>query len=202
MLTYEPKGAKWNKTVKLFDKYGFTVKLDKKTSGDLAKMLESGAKRRGKRFERGAAAYLITCVGSDLNTLLNETEKVCAYAEGSEITRSDIDAVCVKSLDAKVFDMIRDLTAGRFDSAFTKLSVLFEQREDEFQILGALIASYSDIYRAKRLSRRAAEQRMWQNITAMRAENSASPTLRGTAQSSRLRAWATALRYLRRRIRR
>lgn len=149
MLTYEPKGAKWNKAVKLFDKYGFTVKLDKKTSGDLAKMLESGAKRRGKRFERGAAAYLITCVGSDLNTLLNETEKVCAYAEGSEITRGDIDAVCVKSLDAKVFDMIRDLTAGRFDSAFTKLSVLFEQREDEFQILGALIASYSDIYRAK-----------------------------------------------------
>ena len=149
MLTYEPKGAKWNKAVKLFDKYGFTVKLDKKTSGDLAKMLESGAKKRGKQFERGAAAYLITCVGSDLNTLLNETEKVCAYAEGSEITRSDIDAVCVKSLDAKVFDMIRDLTAGRFDSAFTKLSVLFEQREDEFQILGALIASYSDIYRAK-----------------------------------------------------
>ena len=30
-----------------------------------------------------------------------------------------------------------------------KLEQLFEQREDEFQILGALIASYSDIYRAK-----------------------------------------------------
>ena len=59
------------------------------------------------------------------------------------------DAVCIKSLDAKVFDMIKDLTAGRFDSAFRKLSLLFEQREDEFQILGALIAQYSDIYRAK-----------------------------------------------------
>ncbi|MEE1011242.1 MAG: hypothetical protein U0L11_04315, partial [Acutalibacteraceae bacterium] len=92
---------------------------------------------------------LITCVGSDLNTLLNETEKVCAYAQGEEVLRSDVDAVCIKSLDAKVFDMIKDLTAGRFDSAFRKLSQLFEQREDEFQILGALIAQYSDIYRAK-----------------------------------------------------
>lgn len=148
-IAYEPKGAKWNKAVKLFEKYGYSVKLDKKTSVELSKMLESGAKRRGKPFAKGVASYLITCVGSDLNTLLNETEKVCAYAQGEEVQKSDVDTVCIKSLDAKVFDMIKDLTAGRFDSAFKKLSLLFEQREDEFQILGALIAQYSDIYRAK-----------------------------------------------------
>lgn len=148
-VAYEPKGAKWNKAIKLFEKQGYAVKLDKKTSLELAKMLENGAKRRGKPFAKGVASYLITCVGSDLNTLLNETEKVCAYAQGEEVLKSDVDAVCIKSLDAKVFDMIKDLTAGRFDSAFRKLSLLFEQREDEFQILGALIAQYSDIYRAK-----------------------------------------------------
>lgn len=148
-IAHEPKGAKWNKVIKLFEKNGYAVKLDKKTSMELVKMLESGAKRRGKPFAKGVATYLITCVGSDLNTLLNETEKVCAYAAGDEVQKSDVDAVCIKSLDAKVFDMIKDLTAGRFDSAFKKLSLLFEQREDEFQILGALIAQYSDIYRAK-----------------------------------------------------
>lgn len=148
-VAYAPKGAKWNKAVKMFEKYGFAVKLDKKTTPELIKMLESGAKKRGKPFDKGVADYLITCVGTDLNTLLNETEKVCAYASGEAVKKSDIDAVCIKSLDAKVFDMIKDLTAGRFDSAFKKLSLLFEQREDEFQILGALIAQYSDIYRAK-----------------------------------------------------
>lgn len=148
-VAYEPKGAKWTKVIKLFEKLAFAVKLDKKTSVELAKMLESGAKKRGKIFGKGVASYLVTCVGADLNTLLNETEKVCAYAQGEEITKSDVDAVCIKSLDARVFDMIKDLTARRFDSAFGKLEQLFEQREDEFQILGALIASYSDIYRAK-----------------------------------------------------
>ncbi len=147
-VAYEPKGAKWTKVIKLFEKLAFAVKLEKKTSVELAKMLESGAKKRGKVFGKGVAAYLVTCVGADLNTLLNETEKVCAYAQ-EEITKEDVDAVCIKSLDARVFDMIRDLTARRFDSAFKKLEQLFEQREDEFQILGALIASYSDIYRAK-----------------------------------------------------
>lgn len=149
VIAYEPKGAKWTKAVKLFEKYGFAVKIDKKTSIELAKMLEGGAKRRGKPFASGVASYLISCVGSDLNTLLNETEKVCAYAQGDEVLKSDVDAVCIKSLDARVFDMIKDLTSGRFDNAFKKLNVLFEQREDEFQILGALIAQYSDIYRAR-----------------------------------------------------
>ncbi len=148
-VAYTPKGAKWNKAVKLFEKYGYNAKLDKKTTPELVKMLESGAKKRGTAFEKGVATYLITCVGSDLNTLLNEMDKVCAYVSDDEIKKSDVDAVCIKSLDAKVFDMIKDLTSGRFDSAFRKLSVLFEQREDEFQILGALIAQYSDIYRAK-----------------------------------------------------
>ncbi len=148
-VAYEPKGAKWTKAVKLFEKYGYAVKLEKKTAIELIKMLESGAKRRGKPFASGVASYLISCVGSDLNTLLNETDKVCAYAQGSEIVKSDVDAVCIKSLDARVFDMIKDLTSGKFDSAFKKLNVLFEQREDEFQILGALIAQYSDIYRAR-----------------------------------------------------
>ncbi|MBQ2847972.1 MAG: DNA polymerase III subunit delta [Clostridia bacterium] len=149
LIAYEPKGAKFTKAVKLFDKYGFAVKLDRKTPAELIKMLENGAKKRGKPFAKGVAQYLITCVGSDLNTLLNETEKACAFAAGDEVLKSDVDSVCIKSLDAKVFDMIKDLTSGRFDSAFKKLSLLFEQREDEFQILGALIAQYSDIYRAK-----------------------------------------------------
>ena len=147
-VAYEPKGAKWTKVIKLFEKSAYAVKLEKKTAVELAKMLESGAKKRGTAFEKGVASYLVSCVGADLNTLLNETEKVCAYAQG-EIKKSDVDAVCIKSLDAKVFDMIKDLTARRFDSAFRKLELLFEQREDEFQILGALIASYTDIYRAK-----------------------------------------------------
>ncbi len=148
-IAYSPKGAKWNKAIKLFEKYGYNTKLDKKTTPELVKMLESGAKKRESTFDKGVAAYLISCVGNDLNTLLNELDKVCAFASGRDIKKSDIDAVCIKSLDAKVFDMIKDLTAGRFDSAFKKLSLLFEQREDEFQILGALIAQYSDIYRAK-----------------------------------------------------
>lgn len=148
-LAGNPSGAKWNKAVKLFDKYGFTVKFDKKTTAQLIPLLESGAKKRGSVFAGGAAAYLTACAGTDLNTLLNETEKLCAYCGEREITKADIDAVCVKSVDATAFEMIKALQRGRFDLAFEKLDMLFYLRTEPNMILGALISSYSDIYRAK-----------------------------------------------------
>lgn len=142
-----PKATDIKHASSLFSKYGYVVKFDKKTKGELRKILESGALKREKSFEKGVADYLISCVGDDLNLLGNELEKVCAYA-GESIKYSDVDAVCIKSLDARVFDMVKDLVAGHFDAAFRKLSQLFARREDEYMILGALIAQYTDMYRA------------------------------------------------------
>ena len=147
-LTAQPKGAKFNAAVRLFDRFGCAVKFTRREQADLVRLAEGGAKKRGCVFERGAALYFVTNVGTDLNLLLNELEKVCAYSDGT-ITRAEIDAVCIKSLEARVFDMIRDLNAGRLDGAFRKLSQLFAQREDPLMILGALVASYTDLYRVK-----------------------------------------------------
>lgn len=152
-LTCEPKGAKWNGFRKLFEERGGAFRLDKRTSAELARILENGAKKRGVSFGAGVAAHMVSCVGNDLNSLLNEMEKLRAYVGGGEIKKSDVDAVCVKNLDARVFDMARDLLAGRPEPALKKLRALFERREDEFQILGALTAVYSDIYRVKAAER-------------------------------------------------
>ena len=147
-LTSQPKGAKFNAAVRLFERFGCAVRFARREQAELVRLVESGAKKRGCAFDRGAALYLVTNVGTDLNLLLNELEKVCAYSDGT-ISRAEIDAVCIKSLEARVFDMIRDLNAGRLDGAFQKLSQLFAQREDPLMILGALVASYTDLYRVK-----------------------------------------------------
>lgn len=149
MLTSNPSGAKWNKAVKLFELRAFAVKFERKGTADLIRLLESGAKKRGSEFDRNAVPYLIGCVGSDLNTLLNETEKLSAYAKGRAITKADIDELCPKSLEATAFEMTKALLQGRFDFAFAKLDSLFTQKEDANKILGALVASYADLYRAK-----------------------------------------------------
>lgn len=144
----QPKLSDANKLSKLFSKYGISVKFERKSRGELIKIVEKGAKVRGKSFAPGAAGEFVDSVGYDLNLLVNEIEKVCAYS-GGEIRKRDIDAVCIKSLDVNVFYMVGDLVRGNFDKAFHALSELFEKREDEYKILGAVISQYADIYRAK-----------------------------------------------------
>lgn len=144
----QPKAKDLAPVVKLFSELGYVVKLNRKTASEISAILERGAVKRGKKFDKGVANYLINSVGNDLNLLNNELEKVCAYG-GDVITKSDVDAVCIKSVETKVYDMINELTSGNFDKAFRLLSALFAQREDEYMILGAINSQYADIYRAK-----------------------------------------------------
>ena len=149
MQTVNVTPSKWKNIISLFEEHGLAVNLTEKEPADIVKTLENAAKKRNVPFDNGAARYLIECVGSDLNTLHNEMEKLCAYAFGRSIARADIDAVCSKSLEAKAFDIMRALHSGNFETAMKKLSAVIEQREDPIMLLGAFISSYMDIYRAK-----------------------------------------------------
>lgn len=144
----QPQAKAMNKMAKIFAAYGSVLNFTKKQGNELVRMIESGARKRGKSFDRGVSEYMVGCVGNNMNLLANELEKVCAYS-GDVITAGDIDAVCIKTLEADVFNMTGDLIRGNFEKAFHTLGRLFEKREDEFMILGAMISQYTDIYRAK-----------------------------------------------------
>ena len=82
-------------------------------------------------------------------TLLNETDKLSAYAEGREITRADIDLMCVKTIEANAFDLTKYIISDNFDKAYETLNMLFAQRADVMMIMGAVISVFADIYRVK-----------------------------------------------------
>ncbi len=142
------KKANSKEILKLVEQNGAVVELNKRTANDLVALLISGAKKRNCQLSSGNASYLISLVGTDMNTLLNELEKVCAYSNG-EITTEKIDAVAIKSVEATAFKMVDALLAHSFDNAFTLLDVLLTQKTEPVMISGALISAYVDMYRAK-----------------------------------------------------
>lgn len=139
----------WQGLIKLFAKSGSAVNLSRRTAADLTRQLCASAKKRGGILSPDTAAYLVSFSGSDLNILLNELDKLCAYAAGREITREDVDAVCIKSVEATAFDMIKSLLRGNYAGAYQMLDTLFAQKTEPVMIAGALISSYVDMYRAK-----------------------------------------------------
>lgn len=142
----------WKSIVDLFSKHASAVCLNRRTNKELSKLLISGASKRKCTLPLPVANYLLTLVGDDLNILLNELEKVCFYAGEREITKADVDAVAIKSVDATAFDMVKALIRNQYEKAYQMLDILFQQKAEPVLILGALISSYVDMYRVKTAS--------------------------------------------------
>lgn len=144
-----PRNTKIMKELyKAIDKAGAVVELNKRDRRDLLKFIRSECRKRERTISSQTAEYLVDSVGEDMSNLTGEIEKLCNYAD-NEITPQDIDTICVKSLEATAFQMIDALMAGNYDRVFRSIAILFEQRTEPMMILGALVSTYSDMYRVK-----------------------------------------------------
>ncbi len=140
--------GKWKTFLNAIEKVEGCLKLVPKTTQELIRILVTGAGKRGCRMSSNTAAYLIECVGTDLNTLLCEIEKLCAFRMNLEITSTDVDKLCSKSLSVTAFQMVREISRKNSKSALKTLEHLFANREEPLKILGALASSYVNLYRA------------------------------------------------------
>lgn len=143
------KNAKWKAVESAFAKYGSSVDLEKRTEGDLVKLLVSGCKKRGALLTPDNARYLISVSGSDIKTLLNEIEKLSSYVNGGEITKEIINQLAVKCLQARVYDLSKAIVKGDYNKAYSVLDTLFAMKEDSISVLSVISGCYVDMYRAK-----------------------------------------------------
>lgn len=141
--------TKAKKAVDLFKKSGAVCTLNKRTGNDLLKPLISSAAKQKCELSVQNAKYLVSVCGDDFNVLINELGKVCHYAKQGEITKAHIDAVAVKTDDAKIYALTKALMNKDFDKAYDVLASLFRQKTEPEYILGTIISSYVDIYRAR-----------------------------------------------------
>lgn len=130
-------------------KTGALCMLNKRSGAELTKPLISSAKKQGCILTPQMANYLVSLVGDDFNTLINELSKVCHYCREGEITKKHIDDVAIKTDDAKIHFLTKALISGDFDKAFSVLHTLLRQKTEPEYILGSLVSTYVDMYRAK-----------------------------------------------------
>ncbi len=139
----------WDSILEIALKKGHVIELNRKTNYELKNILIRGAEKRGKIISDEASSYLITCVGNDLSNLQNELVKICLSTKNNVITKEEIDAIAIKSTEAKVFDMIKLIMLNDIHGAFSILAALFSQKVEPAQIFGAFITSFIDMYRVK-----------------------------------------------------
>lgn len=148
-IEVDEKNSKWSKVIKLIDEAGVCAKIDKRTRPALEKLLISSASKKGCTLSKECASYIINLVGEDMSTLQNELSKVCAYVKSGEITKQDIDATVIVSVEAKIFQLSKMIVKGEADKAYENLQNLFKLREEPIVILAVLSKAFVDMYRVK-----------------------------------------------------
>ena len=128
---------------------GTVLELNKLGDIALETQLVKWAEKNGSKLEKVYASRIISMVGTDMNSLKNEIDKLSAYADGSEITPEIIELLCVKNSETKVYNLSKYITRNDFNSTYSELNILFGHNEKPEVILSGLSSAYIDLYRVK-----------------------------------------------------
>lgn len=142
------KSSKFKRLVTAAEKSGgMAVNLDHRKTPELVKMLVDGAAKRGCKMDSNAARYLVETAGDDINLLRNELLKLCSFVNGGVITCETVDNVCVKTIEASVYNLSKFIIDGNTSKALACLDELFFMRIEPMIILYTVSSVYVDMLR-------------------------------------------------------
>lgn len=143
------KGGRGKKILAALDKSGgVAIDFSHRKPGELAKVLCDGAAKRGCKMDAATARYMIETVGNDLNLLRAELEKLTNYRPGGQIDRAAVDTLCIKAVEASIYDLAGLIFSCEAEKALRLLDELFYMKIEPIAILYTVSGAYTDLYRA------------------------------------------------------
>lgn len=149
-LSYSPD--KRTKLYKAIAKVGKIFEMEKQPDTELIPWLCRLLRRENKRISPPDAQYLIFKTGRSMANLRSEIPKLCSYTDQAQITQSDIDAVVVPVLEARIFDLTNYIGSGNFDDALRLLQELLQQDTEPIPVCALIGQQMRQLYAAKVLS--------------------------------------------------
>lgn len=130
---------KRNRLYKWIQKNGCVTECKQQQEKELVPWVARYLKGHEKNISRHTVEYLISKVGFQMDTLVNELDKLIGYTgERTEIGIEDVDEVCSGQVVGKIFDMIDAVIAGENEKVFRLYGDLLELKEPPLVILHLL----------------------------------------------------------------
>lgn len=141
--------TKNKKLINLATKTGFVCDFAYKKPAELVKHITDRVIKNGSAISKSSAEYLASQCLCNVMLINNETDKLCDYANGGEITNKTIDLLVTKQLDSNAFALAKAAAQFNAKNAMRLLDELYSQQIDSIAILSAISMSFIDIYRAR-----------------------------------------------------
>ena len=144
---------KRNKLYKAVNSKGYVVELSTQDEGTLKRWVFNLARRENKEMSEAVITYFIGKVGTDMEKIQRELEKVICYAiDRNTLTKEDVDAVCVTQLSNHIFEMVDAVAAGNQKRALDLYYELLALKEPAMRILYMLARQYRILFHVKALA--------------------------------------------------
>lgn len=143
---------KRSKLYKKIQKEGHIVEFNSPKENELITWIQYNIKKYGNDIQPKTAVYMLRCVGTDMELLSNEMQKLLSYKNnGGFITEVDIDAICTKSLELKIFNMLDAIGNKNAEMAIEIYNNMIMLKEPAIKILAMIIRQFRLLYQSKYL---------------------------------------------------
>lgn len=127
------------------------VAFERLTEQQASRWAEEFLKRRGCRIEPNALGHLIGLVGTRLNRLSNELEKLAIYAGGGFINNAVVEELVPRAREHTSWELWDAIIERNRNRALKLMERLLEDGGEPLVILGALAGLYRRMLSAKEL---------------------------------------------------
>lgn len=137
---------------KLVNTLGYVSEINRFSEKELMDIV---LKKTKNNISNSDCAYFVQVVGNELAVVQGETDKLLNYCNGRTITKADIDAVCTKSADFTVFELVDAICkkeTGKALEIYNRL--LFTKQSTVFGILALTASKIRYLLRCRDLAAR------------------------------------------------
>ncbi len=152
LIFIEEKIDKKLKIFKTISNIGTFHKIDVLSENELVNWILSIFKDNNKNISTKEALYIIRNIGFNMEILLNEINKLISFkSSGTKITINDIDNICTKSIESKIFDLINFISNKDMANAIKIYKNLIINKTSPFVILNMISRQFRIILQTKYL---------------------------------------------------
>lgn len=163
MIFVETTADKRSRLYKQIVAVGRAVECKIPTETELIRWVTNIFKKKGKQIDQKTARMLIATTPKGMDTVYAEADKLGDFVgDRTVITPDDIQVVCTKSLEARIFDLVGALCSGETEKALVQYHNMLAAKEQPLMVLAMMARQFRMVLKC----RVCIEKRMPQNEIA------------------------------------
>ncbi|MBR0104685.1 MAG: DNA polymerase III subunit delta [Firmicutes bacterium] len=154
LVFVEDEIDKRSKLYKKIQKDGRAVEFTPLSEADTIKWIAAEFAKRKIKIDKATALYFLRYVNGDMEAVQIEIEKLSSYlGDRQQVEKADIDKVCVKSFQTKIFDLVESMGKKDADRAIEIYRNMIMTKEPPMRIFIMVVRQIRMIFQSKNLEK-------------------------------------------------